>query len=388
MTVITILAMTAAGTPAPLAAWTAVAAVAAVLLRRPPGFAAVTTGAACAVSVLMDVAYRGSVPDVVVVFMFVEVTALVVLTALTVRRAPAPYAAVVGALLVLTTAALPLRVALRVPTLPVEEAVIGASLALAAAGCAVGVGLYLRSLDVRRTRAITGARRKQRHDLARDLHDFIAHEVTAIVLEAQAAQVKDLEAVAARAAFGRIEQAGVRALASLDHTLYTLDEEGETSSCGAYGLSDLPALIERFATTGTAEVAFDIQPGLAEELPREAESTAYRVVVEALTNIRRHAWRPTHVTVAALRVSDSAIEVSICDDGGATSPPGHRGDIYGSGQRRSRRHRGGTGLIGLTERVTALGGTLSAGPCDTGWRVTALLPTPRGSSFHATSIRD
>jgi signal transduction histidine kinase len=101
-------------------------------------------------------------------------------------------------------------------------------------------------------------------------------------------------------------------------------------------------------------------------LPREVTTTVYRIVIEALTNVRRHAPAASQVTVSIQRTpATPGVEIVVCDDGrGAGSLPVGR--------------RGGRGLIGLTQRVEDLGGTLTAGPDDpTGWRATAFLPLPR-----------
>jgi signal transduction histidine kinase len=91
--------------------------------------------------------------------------------------------------------------------------------------------------------------------------------------------------------------------------------------------------------------------------PPEVTSTVYRVVQESLTNVARHAPRARSVEVSVGQDA-SSITVEVVDDGPAT-----------------RRHRGGYGLVGMRERVEALGGTMAAGPGDgVGWAVRARLP--------------
>jgi signal transduction histidine kinase len=91
-------------------------------------------------------------------------------------------------------------------------------------------------------------------------------------------------------------------------------------------------------------------------------STVYRVVQESLTNISRHAPHARSVTVSVARERD-AVTVEVADD----APP----------VPARHTHRGGYGLVGMRERVEALGGLLSAGPRNgTGWSVLATLPVP------------
>ncbi|MEU9348642.1 ATP-binding protein, partial [Streptomyces sp. NPDC048278] len=95
-------------------------------------------------------------------------------------------------------------------------------------------------------------------------------------------------------------------------------------------------------------------------------AAAFRVVQEALTNVRRHAGDAAEVTVGLRRTGDS-FEVTVSDDG------------HGQSQLPDAAHGGGFGLVGLTERVTALGGTLDAGPRTAGgWTVRALFPLGKG----------
>lgn len=236
---------------------------------------------------------------------------------------------------------------------------------------AVGVGMHLRSVDALRIRAVADARRAQRLDLARDLHDFIAHDVSGIVAQAQAAQlVVSHDSGIALTALNRIEQAGLKALASMDNTVHMLHDT--TISDAAIrtplpNLEDLPKLIDRFSATSPAQVALHISPAALDNTPREIATTAYRIVVESLTNIRRHA--PTAATVDIIVTGDSdpaspALRITVTND--SAGPPAR--------VPRTNR-RGGLGLLGLTDRVHALGGTLNAGPSGSvGWRVTAVLP--------------
>ncbi|WP_406202282.1 histidine kinase [Kitasatospora sp. NBC_01560] len=233
---------------------------------------------------------------------------------------------------------------------------------------AVLAGLYLRRLDETRRRSVTAARRAQRLELAHDLHDFVAHDVSGMVAQAQAGMVLAAsDPVRAAALFERIEKAGQQALTSLDRTVHLLrSEEADGPERGPQpGLAELTALTDRFAESGGVTVRLDAsadQPGI----PREVAATAYRIVVEALTNVRRHA--PTaRVVDVRVRREGRRLEVVVQDDGGGGAPSGLR---LGEARRS-----GGSGLAGLAARAEALGGSLASGRARAGgWQVTATIP--------------
>ncbi|WP_280235286.1 sensor histidine kinase [Nocardia cyriacigeorgica] len=224
-----------------------------------------------------------------------------------------------------------------------------------------GVGFYQRYREDERRRAIAEARHEQRVDLAADLHDFVAHDVSEIVAQAQAARMV-LAAGDPRldAALTRIEKAGLRALASMDHTVHMLRDSGEAARTPVGGLADLPELAERF---GGAHLDVRLELGEVADIPREPAAVAYRVVVEALTNVRRHAASASTVDIH-VAIHDDGLRVVVTDDGA--------GD--GESRRPNRKHSG-LGLPGLTQRVQSLRGTLTAGPRPPrGWSLTAHIP--------------
>ncbi|MBD0691296.1 sensor histidine kinase [Streptomyces sp. CBMA123] len=222
------------------------------------------------------------------------------------------------------------------------------------------IGLYLRGLDEGRKRAVVEARRAQRLELAHDLHDFVAHDVSGMVAQAQAgAYLASVDPARAVAMFERIEQAGQRALASLDRTVQLLRTEEGTGRSPQPGLSELAEVAERFTASGGAEVRLELPD---QPVPREVGGTVHRIVVEALTNVRRHAQSAHRIDVRARRVG-GWLELTVTNDGRAPGPAG-----------RPRRG-GGSGLPGLAARVEALGGTFEAGAYEQeAWRVTARLP--------------
>ncbi|AUY54001.1 two-component sensor histidine kinase [Streptomyces sp. CB01881] len=390
-----------------LAATAALAAVVAVLpwpSRRVT--LAGAAGLAAIASLALDAGYSG--PYRLAAFWLpFEWLALLVLLGRAVRRVPGRWAGPVGALVGLAVLLVPLRFALRVPEGGWTGSLIVTLLSLLPAVGVAGAGLYLRALDARRERAVAGARREQRLEVARGLHDFVAHEITGIVLEAQAGQLPGLNAAETGDLLRRLEEAGLRALDSMDAMVGALrdpqaDEAGEGRAAGAtrvHGLADLAELVGRFSGTGSTRATVELVPESAGLLSRDAEATAYAVVLEGLTNVRRHAPGAGEVVVRVAVVDGPAgragsggpggsagragsagrgdaggsvvrvVEVSVTDDGGQGRAPGPRGlwrRLPGSG---------GTGLAGMAERVAAHGGTLGAGPHQrSGWRITCVLP--------------
>ncbi|MEV7771720.1 ATP-binding protein [Kitasatospora sp. NPDC086791] len=360
---------------APPSAWivalVAVLAMAVAILRRPLGTVSpvVAAGLVAVLSVAADIGYLGREGLVLPWFPF-EFASMLVLVGRVIRRANVRRAAVVGSTLTLALMALPLRFTLRLPQTVLGPSVVAVAMAMFPAACAVGVGLYLRANDDRRVRAVQRARREQRLEVARDLHDFVAHEVTGILLEVQAAQVGELDRSQVEELLVRLEEAGLRALDSMDHTLQTLRDPdapaaAETPPTRVHGLIDLPELVDRFLASGPVDGALELEPGLAGSAPREIEDAAYRVVLEALTNVRRHAPGVGRLEVEVVRADGPALRVTVTDSG-------RRGGPGGLGIRRTG--DGGTGLAAVAERITALGGDLSAGPHGQGWRVRGVLP--------------
>ncbi|QKW39725.1 two-component sensor histidine kinase [Actinomadura sp. NAK00032] len=349
----------AAGTPGvgPLItvpAWLAGAALV-FMLAFPDVRPGAIAGAAGAGSLVATLAYQGPADNRTGGWWLAESVAAAVVVHLVVRRADARPAAIAGVAVGAAVTVLPLRLTLHVvPPASAGGAVLGCLFCGLGAAVAAGTGLYLRSLDARRSRAVAEARRAQRLDLARDLHDFVAHEVGGMIVQAQAAQIGGDTAAALR----RIEAAGARAMASLDRTVHMLHDDGPRD--GPHGLDELPALVEGFGTPDGARIRLAMD---AVTPPPEVSATAYRLVVEALTNVRRHAPGATAVDVSVTATGPD-LRVAVTDDG----PRGRTGLL------RERR-RSGLGLPGIAERVEALGGDFGAGPAgDRGWRVVALIP--------------
>jgi signal transduction histidine kinase len=250
-----------------------------------------------------------------------------------------------------------------VPGQSLLESIGIATFWLLPAAAAVAAGAYPRRQETRRRSAVAEARSAQRLQLARDLHDFVAHDISGIVVQAQAARfVAATDPAQAMLALERIEKAGLSALAAMDRTVEMLSGPEAPATEPLPDVTQLGPLVENFTSAGATEAYLDLPPVVTEVLSREAGAAAYRIVVEALTNIRRHAPEASRATVAFVPTA-TTVEIRVTNDRGARA------------SARRRVSRGGLGLPALTEHAQALGGTLSAGPHgDDGWRLTAVLP--------------
>ncbi|SFF86887.1 Signal transduction histidine kinase [Actinopolymorpha cephalotaxi] len=343
--------------------------------------------AAALVSLAATILIPESLPPSVQWFGLFELAGLLWLIILVVRLAPLWQAVAVG---LLTSAAQATMILRAVHGWSLLDQVGSVGFWALGAVCAALGGTYLRSLDGTRERAVREARRTQRLALARDLHDFVAHDISGIVVQAQAARaVAAQRPEAVLEALARIEEAGLAALSSMDrtvHMLHDLEEDVESPSpayaqdtdrAPAPGVADLPELLDRFAAGGSGPVRLQLPPDLAASVPREIGSTVHRVVVEALTNVRRHAPLSSAVTVTLAREDGDASALTVDITNQPVDPdhtPDHPDAPVDGGDRR-----GGLGLVGLAERVHALGGTLTAGAYGrAGWRTTAVLPLATG----------
>lgn len=299
------------------------------------------------------------------VWVFTESAAQMSLIFAAARWLPARTAWSLGAVTGVAASLLPLRFAAPAGVWGALAMCLIWSLGAVAAGV---LGAYLRQQESRRQRDLDDVRRAQRLDLARDLHDFVAHHVSGIVVQAQASQfVAQQDPHQAVEALQRIEEAGQRALESMRRTVGMLraDDADRAPAAPTAGVTDLPELAERFSASGTVAVHLDVDDRVDDSLPPEVTTSAYRVVLEALTNVRRHASGATDVHVGVRRDDRGEALLVTVHDGA----PQHA--------RPDDRPRTGFGLLGLRERVTAIGGTFAAGPRDgLGWTVEARLPLP------------
>ncbi|EOD69645.1 sensor histidine kinase [Amycolatopsis vancoresmycina] len=248
-------------------------------------------------------------------------------------------------------------------------------LAFAAAlmlGISIAVGLVLRSRDAQRTQAVqtavSDAQTAERMALARELHDVVAHHVTGIVVQAQAARLMaEKNPQIAVEAMGRIENAGVEALAAMRRLVRSMrgDAPAGSSEFSEQATTDLGADLRKLVESANHGVPTSMHLDLPPDLPHEVGRSALRLVQESLTNVGKHAADATEAFVVA-EVAGDELHLRVTDDGRATA---HR-PAGGSG---------GYGLVGMRERVALLKGRLSAGRGpDGGWRVEAWLPLAAG----------
>ncbi|NEA99291.1 sensor histidine kinase [Streptomyces sp. SID13726] len=288
-----------------------------------------------------------------------ELLILLCLLFVAVRHCPRNWVVACAALDGAAVLALPVR-----PFLSQHDTMLGFMLiGLVLVGLTVAFAAYLRSQDYRRTVAVSETRRSERLAIAADLHDFVAHHVTGILVQTQMARMMtdsgrdDLDPVLAG-----IERAATEALASMRRTVGVLRDTDEAADRRPVGdLVGIAGLVDGF-TTPIQKAVLHREADVPGDLPHEVQAAAFRVVQEALTNVRRHAGDATEVTVG-LRYGRARLEVSVSDDG------------RGGSQLPAAAHGGGFGLVGLKERVTALGGELHAGPrAGYGWEVRAVFP--------------
>ncbi|MFI2629407.1 sensor histidine kinase [Streptomyces collinus] len=292
-----------------------------------------------------------------------EAAVLLALLFVAVRHCPWPWALWCGVLDAAALLLLPVRYFRALP----DEALAWIVIGLVLVGGIAGLAAYLRALDYRRTVAVGDTRRAERVAIAADLHDFVAHHVTGILVQTQVArmmadrrQPRELDPVLAG-----IERAATEALASMRRTVGVLRDTGpEAADRRPVGdLAGIADLVEGFASP-VQRCVLHRDPAVSGALPHEVQAAAFRVVQEALTNVRRHAADATEVTVR-LTCPAGRLEVTVTDDG------------HGGTQFPEAAHGGGFGIVGLTERVTALGGELHAGPRGggaAGWQVRAVFP--------------
>jgi signal transduction histidine kinase len=225
-----------------------------------------------------------------------------------------------------------------------------------------------RAERAERTREEEARRRvaEERLRIARDLHDVVAHHIALVNVQAGvAAHVMDRRPDQAKEALAHVREASRSALNELRATVGLLRQSGdpEAPTEPAPGLAHLDGLLGTFRNAGLP-VVFAAAPA-APPLPAAVDLAAFRIIQEALTNVRKHAGAGARAEVSVVRVGPTA-EITVLDDGAGTGEPGAPGD------------GGGHGLVGMRERVTALGGSLTAGPrYGGGYRVQAILPVPR-----------
>ena len=250
-----------------------------------------------------------------------------------------------------------------------RDLVIGAVLVL---GISVACGLYFRARDSERRKvveaAVADAQNAERMALARELHDLVAHHVTGIIVQAQAAKViADQNPKVALEVIERIEAAGTEAMTAMRRLVGSMRAGGDAVTDQA--TMDLDADLRRLIESGHHGVPAEADVRVPEDLPQEVARSALRLVQESLTNIGKHAAGATRACVLA-EVRDGELHIRVADDG-RPAGAGTQGVSVEDGGWRV----GGYGLVGMRERVELLHGRLAAGPApEGGWVVEAWLP--------------
>jgi signal transduction histidine kinase len=217
------------------------------------------------------------------------------------------------------------------------------------------LGAAVRYRTSSRVRELDQVRLREREQLARELHDTVAHHVSAIAIRAQAGRVvAATDPGAAMDALVVIEAEASRTLAEMRIMVAGLRADEAAELAPQPGVADL----ERLARSTGDRLLVDVDlSGDLDDLGPSVGAAIYRIAQESITNAVRHARDATRIDV---RVAADAVcvRLPIRDDGEA----GSAGPV-------------GYGLVGMTERATLLGGSFEAGPGpDKGWTVEAVLP--------------
>ncbi|CAM5708408.1 histidine kinase OS=Streptomyces tendae OX=1932 GN=F3L20_01880 PE=4 SV=1 [Streptomyces tendae] len=213
---------------------------------------------------------------------------------------------------------------------------------------------------------------EERAEIARELHDVVAHSLAVMILQADGAgTVLRKSPDTAETALKTIAATGRDAIDDMHRIVRVLRDGGEDSADGdtqrrLVTLDEILVITDRARTAGlTVDVSVDVEEG---RLSPAEEMTAFRIVQECLTNVLRHAGPGAGMEIR-LWEEEGDLRISVVDDGG--------GRLAGrDGGTQARSPSGGNGLVGMRERVEVTGGTFEAGPrLGSGWHVRARIPT-------------
>ncbi len=218
------------------------------------------------------------------------------------------------------------------------------------------LGAAVRFRDRAQTNAITEAKLFEREQLARELHDTIAHRMSAIAIQAEAGwTVAGSDPEASAATLKAIKEEASRTLTEM-RSIVGMLRQGEDEPSPQKRISDLERL-----TAGAQQPPIELEVlGQLDEVAPPIQTAVFRIAQEATTNARRHARRATKITIR-VQEDDQDVTVTVADDGDAS---------YIDPKLAS-----GYGLVGMKERASLHGGSLDAGPNrGRGWTVKAVLP--------------
>lgn len=229
----------------------------------------------------------------------------------------------------------------------------------AALGAAIRYYTYTRARDIERAQA------REREQLARDLHDTVAHHVSGIAIQAQAGRaIATSQPERAVEVLAVIEEAAARTLSELRSMVGVLRHSEGAEFSPRRGVADLAQL----AGGDGALPQIDVElAGELDGLSPAVGAALYRLTQESITNAQRHARQATRVTVRVVGDAEH-VQLTVENDGALTT----------AGDNQS-----GYGLVGMRERAKLLGGTFHAGPsANGGWWVAATLPREGVSHDH------
>jgi signal transduction histidine kinase len=245
---------------------------------------------------------------------------------------------------------------------------------------AIAAGDVLRTRSVSERRMVEAAHQRtlrqvgeERLLIAREIHDLVAHAMTAINVQAGvAAHLLQRDPRQAYDALRNIKQTSGEALTELRSTLEVLRDPSQTAPLGPVAsLADIDGLADGLRTAG---VRVDVDVDVGEDVPAAVQSAGYRIVQEALTNVARHAQATT--TRVCVQRAPGTVTIEVVDDGRAASAD-------------ATPAAAGNGLRGMRERAAAIGGAFEAAPGDDGgWRVWAQLPLEPASRDHSAPQSD
>ena len=221
----------------------------------------------------------------------------------------------------------------------------------------MALGVAARSQHDHRRRRLQQAKAEERVELARELHDTVAHHVSAIAIQAQAGRALAASRPASSVeALEVIEAEASRALAEMRAMVRVLRNQEPADYAPQPGVADLERLAGAPTTGPRVEVKLS---GDLATLEAAVDAAVFRIAQEAVTNALRHARNATLVEVC-VDGGPSSVRLSVRDDGE---------------QGQGRATESGFGIMGMVERASLLGGACSAGPDhDRGWLVEATLP--------------
>ncbi len=219
------------------------------------------------------------------------------------------------------------------------------------------LGAAVRFRDRAQTNAVNEAKLFEREQLARELHDTIAHRVSAIAIQAEAGfTLMNSDPEASASTLKAIKEEASRTLTEM-RSIVGMLRKGEDEHSPQKRLSDL----ERLVAEGAQQPPIELEVlGELDDVAPSIQTAVFRIAQEATTNARRHARRATRISIR-VEEDNEDVTVTVADDGDASYVDPKSAQGYG--------------LVGMSERASLHGGSFDAGPNrGRGWTVKAVLP--------------